>query len=321
MEFSIIVPVYNVEMYLKECIDSIVSQEFEDFELILVNDGSTDYSGDICEQYGKTYKNIIVVNKENGGQSSARNVGFKNSSGKYIVYLDSDDFICDKKFLMKLHNLIADEPDIIIYKYKKYYNANKILPCNYEYNFEDANNYYDKIKKLVCNDSFFCSAWSKCVKKDLLLKNNILFNENLKCEDMDWYYNVVTSAKTITFLNDVIVMYRQRENSITKNITDKTINDYIFTLNKWNKEFLKITNTEIQEIMLSSLAKLYFNLLVSICNLKIDIVKYNEIKRLSHLLNYDYNNRIKKFCIFYKIFGFKATLLSLKIIKFIRRIL
>ena len=95
MYFSIIVPVYNVEKYLRECIDSILCQTFTDFELILVDDGSKDESGKICDEYAEKDNRIKVIHKENGGQSTARNCGVKESSGKYIVFLDSDDFISE----------------------------------------------------------------------------------------------------------------------------------------------------------------------------------------------------------------------------------
>lgn len=92
-KISVIVPVYNVEKYLSRCIDSIISQTFSDFELILVDDGSTDSSGKICDEYGKKDGRVKVIHKKNGGQSSARNAGIENSTGEYISFVDSDDWI------------------------------------------------------------------------------------------------------------------------------------------------------------------------------------------------------------------------------------
>ena len=93
MLISIIVPVYNVENYLKECIDSILRQEFRDYEIILVDDGSKDDSGKICDEYGKKYSFISVIHKKNGGLSDARNFGLKIAKGEYILFIDSDDYI------------------------------------------------------------------------------------------------------------------------------------------------------------------------------------------------------------------------------------
>src|SRR5665647_1387418 len=95
---SIIVPVYNVELYIRECLDSILTQTFKDFEVILVNDGSTDQSGDICNEYAKNDKRIKVAHKDNGGVSSARNVGIKLAQGDYIGFVDSDDRIDENMY-------------------------------------------------------------------------------------------------------------------------------------------------------------------------------------------------------------------------------
>ena len=99
MFFSIVVPVYNVEKYLKECIDSILSQTFTDFELILVDDGSKDESPLICDEYAQKDERIKVIHKPNGGQAEARNVGTETAAGQYIIYIDSDDFIIENTFL------------------------------------------------------------------------------------------------------------------------------------------------------------------------------------------------------------------------------
>ena len=119
MYFSIIVPVYNVEKYLSECIDSILCQTFADFELILVDDGSRDKSGAICDEYAQKDDRIKVIHKENGGQSDARNIGTATSAGEYIIYIDSDDYICGNNFLQEIYDKSKSGADIICYKYKK----------------------------------------------------------------------------------------------------------------------------------------------------------------------------------------------------------
>ena len=98
MFFSVIVPVYNVEKYLKECLDSILSQTFKDFELILVNDGSKDSSPAICDEYAEKDSRVKVIHKENGGQSTARNMGIEKATGEFAVFLDSDDLLSPNTF-------------------------------------------------------------------------------------------------------------------------------------------------------------------------------------------------------------------------------
>lgn len=115
MFFSIIVPVYDVEKYLRECVDSILKQNFCDFELILVNDGSKDGSPQICDEYAKNDTRVTVLHQNNLGQSAARNNGVKISKGKYIIFLDSDDFIEKDNFLQDIYDKAKMGVDIVIY--------------------------------------------------------------------------------------------------------------------------------------------------------------------------------------------------------------
>ena len=110
MILSVIIPVYNVEQYLRQCVDSVLNQQLQDYEIILVDDGSKDNSVGICDEYKKTHSNVIVIHKENGGSSSARNTGMKAASGKYIVFLDSDDWWNpDIDFRLILNRVSNDE--------------------------------------------------------------------------------------------------------------------------------------------------------------------------------------------------------------------
>ena len=111
MFFSVIVPVYNVEQYLHESIDSILKQTCQDFELILVDDGSKDSSPMICDAYAQQHANVSVIHKVNGGQSTARNIGVRAAQGKYAVFLDSDDMISSERFLEELQHVIKDDTD------------------------------------------------------------------------------------------------------------------------------------------------------------------------------------------------------------------
>ena len=113
--FSIIIPVYNVEQYLRECVESILMQSCDDYEIILVDDGSSDKSGKICDKYSEKNNKIKVVHKENGGLSSARNAGIKIAIGKYIIFIDSDDYYDDKNLLFNSKNIFAkNNADMLI---------------------------------------------------------------------------------------------------------------------------------------------------------------------------------------------------------------
>ena len=105
--FSIIIPIYNVEKYLVQCIESVLNQDYDDYELILVDDGSPDNCGEICDSYLNKNSNIRVIHKKNGGISDARNTGLKEAKGDYVIFIDSDDYICDNHFLLKLAKVIV----------------------------------------------------------------------------------------------------------------------------------------------------------------------------------------------------------------------
>ena len=123
---SIIVPIYNVEKYLKKCIDSIINQTYKNLEIILVDDGSPDNCGKICDEYAKKDNRIKVIHKENGGVSSARNVGVENATGEYIGFVDSDDYIEKDMYEVLINNLKKENADIsIISNYEVY--KNKII--------------------------------------------------------------------------------------------------------------------------------------------------------------------------------------------------
>lgn len=129
-KISIIVPIYNVEKYIEKCIQSILNQTFSDFELILVNDGSTDSCGEICDKYKKLDDRIIVIHKVNGGLSSARNAGIDIARGEYIGFIDSDDYIHEKMYEILYNNAITYNSDIVICKkemFMKKRKMNKII--------------------------------------------------------------------------------------------------------------------------------------------------------------------------------------------------
>ena len=316
MYFSIIVPVYNVEKYLSECIDSILCQTFTDFELILVDDGSKDESGKICDQYAEKDNRIKVIHKENGGQSSARNCGVEESSGKYIVFLDSDDFISEDTFLQEIKDKSADN-DVVVYGYRKYYDDNRVKEVPQPTVTTTEKNEFSR--QLVVGDAFYCSCWSKSIKASLLKDNNIFFDESLRCEDMDWYYSVVLVAEEYDVINKPFVNYRQRENSVTSAFNKKSITDFIITIDKWYSKFMNIDDEHFRTTMLSSLAKLYCNLIISYSrNAKFLKEEKKQIFSFKPLLKYNLNPRTRIIGKCSKFFGLNITCKLLKIIDKIR---
>lgn len=199
-QISVIVPVYNAEKYLRRCIDSILAQTFTDFELLLIDDGSKDQSGKICDEYADNDCRIKVFHKENGGVSSARNVGLDNINGKWLAFIDSDDII-EQDYL---YNLIAksDEVDFVICGYKQIGRQNKIVIYHeavYNMNSRKEMSFFDK-SELEAQSLFYC-PWRKLYKSGIIKTHNIRFETNLFLgEDTCFiisYINYVNKIKTI----------------------------------------------------------------------------------------------------------------------------
>lgn len=216
---SIIVPVYKVEKYLRECIDSILSQTYENFELILVDDGSPDNSGKICDEYAEKDKRIKVLHKENGGVSSARNLGLDNANGEYVTFIDSDDFV-DKRYLEVLcTNLKENNADISVCRFSKYINESFFLyqesfpnKSVIEHNTDDFFDFFARFFSLKCY--FFGSACRCLFKKSTIGETR--FDKNIRIsEDLLFTANVVFNSKNISFVNESLYFYRMDNASAT----------------------------------------------------------------------------------------------------------
>ena len=164
MKFSVIVPAYNVQDYIVSCIDSILKQSFKDYEIVLVNDGSTDATFEHCEELSEKNGCIKLVNKENGGLSSARNVAINQAEGDYLLFLDGDDFWRDDDFLENLNCIIeTHSPDTIIFPYSYYYGKDRIK--EYEFDLSEvsssSNKFSDDLYLLIDNGIWYPSACNK----------------------------------------------------------------------------------------------------------------------------------------------------------------
>jgi glycosyltransferase involved in cell wall biosynthesis len=170
MRFSIVVPVYNVENYLAQCVDSIVSQKFDSYECILVDDGSTDSSGEMCDAFASAYASVRVIHKENGGLSSARNAGIKEANGDYLIFVDSDDFIMTDTFLSSLNNVANENHDLVRYQVLRYQTLEDEYTAVTAFN---ANRYIglsplDVLKSMIGDGTLNISAWCIAVRKGFL---------------------------------------------------------------------------------------------------------------------------------------------------------
>ncbi len=218
---SIIVPIYNVEEYLEKCVDSILNQTYKNLEIILVNDGSSDDSINICNRYEKEDSRVKVIHKQNGGMSDARNTGMKIASGKYIGFVDSDDYI-KEDMIENLYNLLQkNNADISICAYELLdKNKTPSVKLNGEvYSFNNI----DAIQELLKSKFITSHCWNKLYKKQLW--ENVQFPIGRKFEDMAVMHLVFEKAEKIVYKNEIEYYYIKRSNSIMKSISDKLVND------------------------------------------------------------------------------------------------
>ena len=200
MFLSVIIPVYNVENYLKQCVDSILTQTCRDFELILVDNGSTDSSGSICDEYQKQDDKVLVKHlMPNIMASGARNEGLKMASGDYILFIDSDDYYCIDRAFEMLKNKSSENSDVILFKSMDFYESNgKYGHCSYSFSMDTSNKTVEQIcSELIDRDGYSNSAWSKAIKRSLLIDNDIWFTPGLSVED-----NEIAFVLTVFIVHD-----------------------------------------------------------------------------------------------------------------------
>jgi len=314
MLFSVIVPVYKVEKYLQQCVESILMQTWTDYELILVNDGSPDSCPSICDDYSKADNRVVVIHKKNEGLSLARNTGLDRAKGDYIVFLDSDDFFLNEKCLESIAKKTEKNPDIIMYKTAQSDESGKqITYPNMDTENLSNESISEMLRDAVTNECFQTSAWSKTVKRSLLVDQGIKFKENLLGEDIDWYLQVIRLAKSFEIVHEYIYVYRRRRGSITTSFGLKNLKDLIWILNKWN-EILKDSPVDIQ--LRHYLGKTYVSLLIMYADIKDPGKKQfkQAIKAMSSMLRCDHYPRTKIVNRCYTLAGFNLTVFILKII-------
>lgn len=219
---SVIVPIYKVEKYLNTCIDSIINQTYKNLEIILVDDGSPDNCPKICDEYAKKDARIKVIHSENRGVSSARNIGLDNVSGKWVVFIDADDWV-DENYIYLLLNQIDESVDIICCGYKRV-NGNNIEKVN----DDNKTIIYDNIKfieKLLNVQNGYGFVHTKLIRKSLI--NNIRFDQNLKVsEDALFNMELARNTKQIKVINKAIYNYRITSESTVKKYDEGYVEKY-----------------------------------------------------------------------------------------------
>lgn len=224
---SIVIPVYNVEPYLPKCIDSVLLQTYQNLEIILVDDGSTDQSPSICDAYALKDSRVYVIHQVNGGLSHARNVGTKSASGVYLAYLDSDDFWELDSALEEMVQIILERsPDVLLFGFRKInLKTNNVTEFSVALLPDVAQ--IDRLKQeLLQQRRYSNSAWCKMIRIGFLREQKLAFPYGRRSEDLIWSRKLLSEAKSISFYPKSVMVYQTgRDGSITNTFSLKHLND------------------------------------------------------------------------------------------------
>lgn len=314
VEFSIIIPVFNVEKYLRKCVDSILQQTFHDFEIIIVDDGSTDGSGVICDEYARNYFCIRTFHKKNGGLSSARNYGLENAEGRYYIFIDSDDYVADNMLetysgVIKRYN----EPDVIcdngMYIVRE--DGTKCYSPFYEKEFEGVSG-KDALLKITQTETLW-SACGKCYKSSFWKQRGFQYEEGIFSEDLDITYKIIFFANSFVMVKPSYYYRVTNNSSIMRDLTleEKRITDYFIIFDRW-MNFLQEQSFEddLKDGIYRQLAMVYkSHILLRVCSLEKKVRKrmWDKVNDYKFLIKYleGISGIIYKICL--KVFGIKTV--------------
>lgn len=323
-EFSVIVPVYNAEEYLDECVSSVLNQSYTDFELLLVDDGSKDNSPGICDRLSSADSRVKAIHTENGGASKARNTGLDNAVGEYVVFLDSDDYWDNKDALSILSKKIGENRcDILMFgctDWNTVTGERKITRCDYDLDLLAENDIEKTLHYLFSNKLLPGGPTVFAVKASLIKQINLRFKEGIQAEDYDWVLSLFCNCSSVGAVNEPFYIYRKGQGStVSSGASIKLINGTVYTIEKWEKLAEKYSSV-IKDDILNYLAFIYSTGIIIIGRMskKDKAIAVNKMKPLKHILGYGYWKKVRLIKYFFKIFGFSITA---SVVNFARNVL
>ena len=264
MKYSVIIPVYNVEKYIDRCLKSIISQNYDDLEIIVIDNGSTDSSGSICDTYASEYSNISVYHIENHGVGSARNFGLSKARGEFIYFVDSDDYLVGNLFA-EFEDKLTPDFDLLVFSYYNSFEQEmteknrkkKILPYNGSYDKYD----FSKIFKDLFLSDMLYTVWNKLYRREFLIENNISFEKYELGEDVRFNLNVYREVNKVYLSQDSYYVYViGRKGSAMSSYNPKRLQYQLqelelvdSLLKDWNIDSSNLDNTVKARILMSNI--------------------------------------------------------------------
>lgn len=318
MKLSIIIPVYNVEQYVQSCVQSVITQTYQDLQVILVDDGSTDSSGVLCDQFVQQDSRIQVVRKVNGGLSDARNAGLRVANGEYVLFLDSDDYYADNQVLATLVLELSkwEYPDALLFCRTDYYEQLQSFYPESPYDEALLNNMDTPLEcfaALLRAQRFNMSACFQILKRRVLVDNDIQFVVGLRNEDIDWSMQLWRHLGSVKVINLYAYVYRHRDNSITTTLCLQDYQSYDYMFDKWKKLLSAANGNEL--LYLQYLAYIYPTMVYGYLSLKRLERKdaYAILLKHSDMLQYASTRKSMRVVRLKRMFGLRLAIMLLSI--------
>lgn len=318
MKLSIVIPVYNVEQYLQSCVQSVLAQTYRDLQVILVDDGSTDSSGRLCDQLAQQDCRIQVVHKENGGLSSARNAGLEVATGDYVLFLDSDDYYADNQVLDTLVQALSkwEYPDALLFCRMDYYEQLQSFYPETHYDEFIINGFCTPMEcfaHLLQSQRFNMSACFQILKRSVLVDNDIQFVVGLRNEDIDWSMQLWHNLQSVKVINLYAYVYRHRENSITTTLCLQDYESYDYMFDKWKAILLPTDKNDL--LYLQYLAYIYPTMVYGYLSLKNSDRKvvYTILTKHSDILKYASTSKSMRVVRLQRLFGLRLAIIILSV--------
>lgn len=340
VRLSVIIPVYNVKPYLRQCVYSVLAQTYQDLEIILVDDGSTDGSGQLADEICSSPNSLIAssphclkcIHKPNGGLSDARNAGLRVATGEYVLFLDSDDYYADNRVLDSLVNTLTQwgYPDALLFcRYDYYENLQSMHP---ELPYDEAllnemGTPLECFAALLHAQRFNMSACFQILKRSVLVDNDIHFVVGLRNEDIDWSMQLWRHLQSVKVTNLFAYVYRHREKSITTTLCLQDYQSYNYMFDKWNSILSSADKNDL--LYLQYLAYIYPTMVYGYLSLKRADKKnaYTILLKHSAILQYASTRKAMRVLLLERVLGLRMAMLILSsyatylkpIIRWIRR--
>ncbi len=317
---SVIIPVYNVERYLRQCVDSVMGQDYRNIEVIMVDDGSPDRCSAICDEYAERDSRVKVIHKPNGGLADARNSGIAMATGDWLICLDSDDYWASPTALSSAITVLDQHPnaDMVYIRNQIFWEEDEhpsTLSGEISQSTLDSLDADAQVEYLVETGNLIPSSCWKLIRTSILKDNGIEFTRGLVSEDIDWNFALMLKAKgQIAACNDFLYCYRKRKGSITRSMTMRNIDHLLFVLEKWIMVIPDADVSEQRKRALMSYVAYQWSILLALYQRvtikgkdRYTTEQWRRIKRLKFLTYYKGNRKFRKVRTLIRMVGLKRA--------------